>query len=35
MLLPDGTWHDSVCFSVICPEWPAVKARLVDRLREW
>jgi RimJ/RimL family protein N-acetyltransferase len=28
MVLPDGTWRDSVYFSVIRPEWPAVKERL-------
>jgi len=28
MLLPGGTWRDSVYFSVIRPEWPAVKERL-------
>jgi len=33
MLLPDGTWRDSVFFSVIRPEWPAVKERLT-RLRD-
>jgi RimJ/RimL family protein N-acetyltransferase len=33
MLLPDGTWRDSVYFSVIRPEWPAVKERLT-RLRD-
>ena len=34
MLLPDGTWRDSVYFSVIRPEWPAVQerlSRLLDR----
>ena len=33
MLLPDGTWRDSVYFSVIRPEWPAVRDRLT-RLRD-
>jgi RimJ/RimL family protein N-acetyltransferase len=33
MLLHDGTWRDSVYFSVIRPEWPAVKERLT-RLRD-
>jgi hypothetical protein len=28
MLLPGGTWRDSVYFTVIRPEWPAVKERL-------
>lgn len=31
-LLPDGTWRDSVYFSVIAPEWPAVRANLTERL---
>lgn len=31
-LLPDGTWRDSVYFSVIAPEWPAVRANLTARL---
>ena len=30
MLLSDGTWRDSVYFSVIRPEWPEVKARLTS-----
>jgi RimJ/RimL family protein N-acetyltransferase len=30
MLLPDGTWRDSVYFSVIRPEWPTVRARLTS-----
>jgi RimJ/RimL family protein N-acetyltransferase len=33
ILLPDGTWRDSVYFSVIRPEWAAVKERLT-RLRD-
>lgn len=32
MVLPDGRWRDSVYFSVIAPEWPAVKAGLEARL---
>lgn len=28
MILPDGWVRDSVVFSIIAPEWPAVKARL-------
>jgi len=28
MVMPDGALRDSVYFSVIAPEWPAVKARL-------
>ncbi|MET7615344.1 GNAT family protein [Streptomyces sp. NPDC005408] len=30
---PDGTWRDSVYFSIVTDEWPGVKARLSDRLR--
>ncbi|MDQ6712257.1 MAG: GNAT family N-acetyltransferase [Candidatus Dormibacteraeota bacterium] len=30
---PDGTYRDTVIFSVIESEWPAVKARLEERLR--
>ena len=33
MLLPDGTWRDSVYFSVIRPEWTSVKSGLLYRLR--
>lgn len=29
---PDGTWRDSVYFSILAPEWPAAKARLTARL---
>lgn len=32
MLLPDGRWRDSVYFSVLADEWPAVKAGLEARL---
>lgn len=32
MVMPDGALRDSVYFSVIAPEWPAVKARLTQRL---
>jgi RimJ/RimL family protein N-acetyltransferase len=28
MLAHDGTWRDSVYFSVIAPEWPALRERL-------
>jgi RimJ/RimL family protein N-acetyltransferase len=31
---PDGTWRDTVYFSVLADEWPAVKARLTARLAE-
>jgi N-acetyltransferase len=30
---PDGSYRDTVIFSVIESEWPAVKARLEERLR--
>ncbi|MGP3968739.1 GNAT family N-acetyltransferase [Streptomyces sp. 6N223] len=29
---PDGTWRDTVYFSILADEWPAVKARLAARL---
>lgn len=32
MVMPDGSLRDSAYFSVIAPEWPAVKARLVAGL---
>lgn len=32
MVLPDGHVRDTVYFSIIREEWPAVKARLQDRL---
>ena len=28
----DGTFRDTVVFSILCEEWPAVRARLEDRL---
>jgi N-acetyltransferase len=28
----DGTWRDSVMFSILADEWPAVRARLEERL---
>jgi RimJ/RimL family protein N-acetyltransferase len=28
----DGTWRDSVIYSILRDEWPSVKARLTDRL---
>lgn len=28
----DGSWRDSVYFSMLAPEWPAAKARLAERL---
>jgi N-acetyltransferase len=33
MLNADGTKRDSVYFSIIDEEWPAVKQRLEERLR--
>ncbi len=32
MLNPDGSWRDSVYFSILDDEWPAVRARLEARL---
>ncbi len=32
MIMPDGSLRDSAYFSVISPEWPAVKARLQSSL---
>jgi RimJ/RimL family protein N-acetyltransferase len=31
-IMPDGSIRDSVCFSVIDPEWPVVKADLESKL---
>ena len=31
-LRPDGTWRDSVYFSMLAGEWPEAKSRLTDRL---
>ncbi|MGX1541339.1 GNAT family N-acetyltransferase [Streptomyces adustus] len=31
---PDGTWRDSVYFSILADEWPAAKENLTTRLRE-
>ncbi len=28
MVLPDGSWRDTVMYSIVRPEWPAVKRRL-------
>jgi len=33
-ILPDGTLRDTVVFSIIAPEWPAVKRHLVFRLEK-
>jgi len=32
LIMPDGRYRDSVCFSIIEAEWPDVKARLEARL---
>jgi RimJ/RimL family protein N-acetyltransferase len=32
MIMPDGRYRDSVCFSIIEAEWPGVKAGLEGRL---
>lgn len=29
---PDGTWRDTVYFSILAEEWPAAKKRLIARL---
>ncbi|MFG2819435.1 GNAT family N-acetyltransferase [Kitasatospora sp. NPDC048365] len=29
---PDGSWRDTVYFSMLADEWPAAKARLTERL---
>ena len=34
MVMPNGRLRDSVCFSIIEAEWPDVKSRLEDRLRQ-
>jgi len=34
MVMPNGRLRDSVCFSIIEAEWPEVKARLEDKLRQ-
>jgi RimJ/RimL family protein N-acetyltransferase len=34
IITPDGTVRDSVYYSIIDAEWPAVKARLEKRLQE-
>ena len=31
-ILPDGTLRDTVVFSIIAPEWPAVKRNLLWRM---
>jgi len=34
MIMPGGRYRDSVCFSIVAAEWPDVKAKLEDRLRQ-
>jgi N-acetyltransferase len=34
MIMPNGRYRDSVCFSVIESEWPGVKERLIARLSD-
>jgi RimJ/RimL family protein N-acetyltransferase len=34
MLLPDGTLHSSVYYSILAPEWPSLKARLEARFEK-
>ncbi|AXI78428.1 GNAT family N-acetyltransferase [Peterkaempfera bronchialis] len=33
-LQPDGSWRDSVYFSMLADEWPAARARLTERLAQ-
>lgn len=35
MLRADGTWRDTAVYSIIIDEWPAVRARLEERLAEF
>jgi RimJ/RimL family protein N-acetyltransferase len=35
MILPDGRNRDSVYFSVIDGEWPDVKKRLEEKMKQW
>ena len=35
MWMPQGYWRDSVFFSVVASEWPAVKARFQERLAKF
>ena len=32
MIMPNGRYRDSVCFSIIESEWPTVKKSLIARL---
>lgn len=32
-IMPDGRIRHTVCYSIIDTEWPAIKARLIDRLK--
>ncbi len=35
MLMPDGRHRDSVCYSIIQPEWPSVKAGLEAKMQQY
>lgn len=35
MVMPDGRYRDSICYSIIRPEWSAVKAGLEEKLRKY
>lgn len=34
-LRPDGSWRDTVIFSILAAEWPAVKEGIQQRLLRW
>lgn len=34
-LRADGTWRDTVRYSILSDEWPAIRERLADRVRLW
>ena len=35
MIMPSGRYRDSVCFSIIEPEWPNIKAALSAKLEDY
>jgi len=35
MIMPDGRYRDSVCFSIIAAEWPDIKVKLEARLKQF
>jgi RimJ/RimL family protein N-acetyltransferase len=35
VLRADGTWRDTVVYSILIDEWPGVRAGLQERLAEW